>query len=276
MLLAAVLICFASCQSMDIPVSPESAEMMSTEIEVLTLMEQAREGDVEAYYELSLRYRDGHGIAQSNLNAMFAYNIYCKMKGDLSRLDKVLFDENHPYYLLTSILHSPTDEHPEPELTQQMKDACPLENEVFSIMIDPSKSSSTDAVLTRLEELEAAGSEMSILLQFIIHQSRKDHAAYERTLLRGTEKYPLLHATLGEYYEGRYWATDDPECLEKALSHYNLADQAAMLTPKSAGRLYSLLNHLSTIGSIATPEAQYMERLKRTMESQPSLTATGQ
>ena len=48
---------------------------------VQNLIQQARQGDVEAYYSLALCYRDGDGVEKSLLNMICMYAIYSQKTG---------------------------------------------------------------------------------------------------------------------------------------------------------------------------------------------------
>lgn len=48
---------------------------------VQNLIQQARQGDVEAYYSLALCYRDGDGVEKSLLNMICMYAIYNQKTG---------------------------------------------------------------------------------------------------------------------------------------------------------------------------------------------------
>ena len=70
-----------------------SVEMKTRAVDqrVQNLIQQARQGDVEAYNSLALCYRDGDGVEKSWLNMTCMYAIYCqKTGGDIEDVIELL------------------------------------------------------------------------------------------------------------------------------------------------------------------------------------------
>lgn len=264
-LLAGLMFFCGSCQTSELPAvceGMETTDVTVAEAELDSIVMLARNGHADAYHALAIRYRDGNGVPQSNLNALFAQSLYTRLNTANGCSHEDVFDENHPYYPLAVMLSSPDDSDLFGTMIEKMETACPMEFEAFKTVADYGKTDNS-TIIRRLDELENEGSEMSVLLCGYVYQTSGDTKNFISFFNSRADEYPMLHAVLGEHYECQYWGSDDPDDLEKALEHYGKADAAAMLTPKYANRLYQLRDNLGQTGKLPLTDEKEMERLKR-------------
>ena len=99
--------CVTDATIMEVETSSVESRNFTTERKVQELVQQARFGKDEAYKSLAFCYRDGKGIEESNLNAIFMYLVYCQKTGQDLKTSIELFEEGSPYRLLIEILSSP-------------------------------------------------------------------------------------------------------------------------------------------------------------------------
>ena len=73
--MASLLMFHTSCNDCDMVLESPSVEMNTRAVDqrVQNLIQQARQGDVEAYKSLALCYRDGDGVEKSWLNMLCMY-----------------------------------------------------------------------------------------------------------------------------------------------------------------------------------------------------------
>ena len=100
--MASLLVLHISCNDSIMDLESPSTEMKTYAIDqrVHNLIQQAKQGNVEAYNSLALCYRDGDGVEKSWFNMICMYAIYSqKTGGDIENVVE-LFDEGHPFRLL--------------------------------------------------------------------------------------------------------------------------------------------------------------------------------
>lgn len=97
-----MLVFHTSCNDSVRDIESPSVELKTRAVDqrVQNLIQQARQGDVEAYNSLALCYRDGDGVEQSWLNMICMYAIYCqKTGGDIEDVIELL-EEGNPFRLI--------------------------------------------------------------------------------------------------------------------------------------------------------------------------------
>ena len=127
--MVSLLVFHTSCNDSVMDLESPNVEIKTRAVDqrVQNLIQQARQGDVEAYNSLALCYRDGDGVDKSWLNMICMYATYSqKTGGDIEDVIG-LFDEGHPFRLLFEIMDSPSfNEEVEAKL-EQLKQSAPAE-----------------------------------------------------------------------------------------------------------------------------------------------------
>lgn len=233
----------------------------ATEQKVQNLIQQARYGDADAYNSLALCYRDGDGVDKSYLNMVCMYANYCKKTGN--DIDKVvdLFEEEHPFRLITDILSSSLDEKALEKL-EQLRMCSPAEAKALNTVIDLLSEKDTINTLSVIREAENEGSELAALIQIAYYEEKDMKDDYEQCIIRLAEKYPFLNLQIGELYIDRHWESKDFSDIQKAMEYYYKADAYAMLTPRYAYGLINIYKHFGKEGLLSCDEHE-MERLKK-------------
>lgn len=259
------LLCYTSCQREKM----EFNEPICIEkLDVQHLIQQARNGEVEAYQSLAFCYRDGNGVKQSYLNAIFMYYTYINKKGyDLSAFDK-FFDEKDPYRLLVEILNATDfDEKVQAQLVK-LKETIPAEAKCIEAMKTLFVDGNTDNVLVTLEEAETEGSELAGIMQaYYFMEIKKDTTAYQQCLFRLAVKHPFLNAKIAELYEMRYEEDHDFSNIHQAIEHYYKADSYGMLSPRNANKLWSAYSYYGQKGMLEYDENE-IERIKKIVKTE--------
>ena len=262
MLLTVLALSFISCQANELlaVASVETESRLAGK--TLSIIEDVRDGDKDAYLALARKYRDGEGIHQSNVNALLLYGTYCRMAGPANQPVTAVFPEEHPFYPFAKMVYESDDKNSYQESMTLLAQSCPIEHDALYTFALLSLSEDPTACLSHLKELERVGSELSTVLQVVYHQERGDTVAYERVLSENTGRYPLFHSLLAEIQEARYSQHKNPAYLEKALNHYRLADAQGMLTTCFARQYLQLYEQHELLTGVR-PDPAEMERLER-------------
>ena len=261
--MVSMLVFHTSCNDSVMDIESPSVELKTRAVDqrVQNLIQQARQGDVEAYNSLALCYRDGDGVEKSWLNMLCMYATYSQKTG--ADIEKVieLFDEGHPFRLTFEIVEMPCSNEDVEAKMDQLRQTSPAEakaveaaNKVFS------EEGSTSALST-LREAEAEGSELAVMLQAIYYDEAKDKTGQEECLTRLAEKYPFFNLMLGESYVMKYHENEDFSYIQKAIECYYKADVYGMLIPKYASALWGMYDYFGQKGMLEYDE-QGIERLK--------------
>lgn len=106
--MASLLVFHTSCNDSVMDLESPSAEMKTRTVDqrVQNLIQQARQGDVEAYNSLALCYRDGDGVEKSLLNMLCMYTIYSQKTG--GDIENVLLSIGATVYVMFVFLVSCT------------------------------------------------------------------------------------------------------------------------------------------------------------------------
>ena len=262
--MVSLLVFHTSCNDSVMDLENPSVEMKTRAVDqrVQNLIQQARQGDVEAYNSLALCYRDGDGVEKSWLNMICMYAIYCqKTGGDIEDVVE-LFEKEHPFILLFEIMDSPSfNEEVEAKL-EQLRQSAPAEAKAIEAAKKAFSMEEAASALSTIREAEAEGSELAGLLQIIYHEEKRDTAMYRQCLLRMADKHPMLNAKIAQLYETRYVTDDDFPYVLKAIEYYYKADSCGMLTPRQANHLWSIYDYFGKKGLLEYDETE-VERLKK-------------
>lgn len=268
--MALLLVCHISCQGVVMDCEKPKVEIETRcieELRVQNLIQQARNGDAEAYKILALCYRDGNGVERSFLNMIFMHTIYCyKTANDVRDFDELL-EDGHVFKLMAELMMEITDCNPFDNKSKtkimQLKQIAPAEAKVLEAIDDfYCEKADLSTTIQKLQEAELAGSELSIILQLVYFEGTEDNTGLEGYLLRWAEKYPFLYLKIGELYVDRYYESNkDLTCIRKSLDFYYKADAYGMLTPRCANALWCTYDKLGDKGLEC--DEQEKERLMR-------------
>lgn len=262
--MVSLLVFHTSCNDSVMDLESPIVEMNTHAVDqrVQNLIQQARQGDVEAYNSLALCYRDGDGVEKSWLNMICMYATYCKKTGN--DIDQVieLFEEGHPFRIFTDILNSSTQNDEFMEKLDVLKQNAPAEVKAIKAAYELDSREDSEMVLNTLREAEDEGSELAALFQIVYFEEKGMKDDYEQCLIRLAEKFPVFNLKFGELNVEKYWESKDFSDIQKAIEYYYKADAYAMLTPRYASGLINMYNHFGEKGLLNCDE-QEMERLKK-------------
>ena len=261
--MVSLLVFHTTCNAsvMDLESPDTEKKTRAAEQRVQNLIQQARQGDVEAYNSLALCYRDGDGVEKNWLNMICMYSIYSqKTGGDIENVVE-LFDEGHHFRLLFEIMDSPfLNEEIEAKL-DQLKQSAPAEAKAIEAAKKAFSMEEATSALSTIREAEDEGSELAVIFQVIYYDKVKDKTGQEEYLTRIVEKYPFFNLLLGESYARKYSETEDFSYIQKAIDCYYKADAYGMLVPKYANLLWGMYDYFGQKGMLEYDE-QEVERLK--------------
>ena len=261
--MASLLVFHTSCNDCDMDLESPSVEMNTRAVDqrVQNLIQQARQGDVEAYKSLALCYRDGDGVEKSWLNMLCMYAIYSqKTGGDIEDVVE-LFDEGHPSRLLFEIVEMPCSNEDIETKMKQLRQSAPAEAKAVEAAKKVFSIEEATSALSIIREAESEGSELAVMLQVIYYDETKDKTGQEECLIRIAEKYPFFNLMLGESYVMKYHENEDFSYIQKAIECYYKADAYGMLIPKYASALWGMYDYFGQKGMLEYDE-QEIERLK--------------
>lgn len=237
----------------------------TTEKQVQNLIQQARNGETEAYKSLAYCYRDGNGVDKSYMNAIFMYKIYCRKTGKELKDDIELFNEENPYRLVLDLLYSHKFDEKTERKIAELRQVAPEEAKWIEAL--RTQLIETPEMLDILQEAEKEGSEIAGILQAFHALEKKDTTGYQQCLTRLATKHPFLHTAIAELYVEKYNATDNFTNIQKTIEHYYKADSFGMLSPRNANKLWSLYDYFNWKGLLEYDEME-VERLKLIMKTE--------
>ena len=258
-----LLVFHTSCNDSVMDLESPSVEMKTRAVDqrVLNLIQQARQGDVEAYNSLALCYRDGDGVEKSWFNMMCMYAIYSqRTEGDVEDIIE-LFEEGHPFRLLFEIMDSPSFNEKVEKQVEQLKLSLPAEAKAIEAAKIAFTMEEATAAMNVFREAEDEGSEMAVVFQAIYYEEAEDKTGQEECLTRIAKKYPFFNLLLGESYVRKYDESEDFSYIRKAIECYYKADEYGMLIPKYANALWGMYDYFGQKGMLEYDE-QEIERLK--------------
>ena len=261
--MVSILAFHTSCNESVINLESPNVEIKTRAVDqrVQNLIQQARQGDVEAYNSLALCYRDGDGVEQSWLNMLCMYAIYCqKTGGDIEDIIE-LFEEGHPFRLLFEIMDSPSFNEKVEAKLKQLRQLAPAEAKAIEAAKRAFTMDEATVAMNVFHEAEDEGSELAVIFQAIYYDEAKDKTGQEEYLTRIAEKYPFFNQLLGDLYEKQYGVSDDFSYIQKAIECYYKADEFGMLLPKYANKLWSMYDYFEQKGLLEY-DKQEIERLK--------------
>ena len=258
-----LLMFHTSCNDSVMDLESPNVEMKTraTDQRVQNLIQQARQGDVEAYNSLALCYRDGDGVEKSLLNMICMYAIYSqKIGGEIEDIIE-FFDEGHPFKLLTEIFILPSCNEDFEEKWERLKYVAPIEAKAFEIAKNSFSTEDASVVINTMRKLEDEGSEVAIMIQAAYYDGTIDQTGKEECLIRIAEKYPFFNLLLGESYVRKYYESEDFSYIQKAIECYYKADAYGMLIPNYANKLWGMYENFGQKGLLEYDE-QEVKRLK--------------
>lgn len=259
--LAAVVCCQVSCEEVrEQDALRSDVRIESSEERFRSLVDRARNGDTRAYEALAICYRDGDGVVQSDLNAIFA-TIFARQDDDwgVEQLME-LFDEEAPTRLMLRVLDYSDMEDVPPADVARLRAVSPADAMVYDAICAVEMRHDTAETLRLLQTAEDQGSEFACIARVNFYiDCLDDMPGYKRMLLRHADRYPLFYNKLGEIEmeEG-----DDPEHLRRAVSCFRKADKQAMLSARGARLLLTACRRLGGEAS-AFYDAEDLNRIAR-------------
>ena len=258
-----LLVFHTSCNDSIMDLESPNVEMKTRAVDqrVQNLIQQARQGDVEAYNSLALCYRDGDGVENSWFNMMCMYAIYSQRTGgDVEDIIE-LFEEGHPFRLLFEIMDSPSFNEKVEAKFEQLKQLAPVEAKAIEAAKKALSMEEAVTAMSLMREAEDEGSEMAVVFQAIYYEEAEDKTGQEECLTRIAEKYPFFNLLLGESYVRKYDESEDFSYIRKAIECYYKADEYGMLIPKYANALWGMYDYIGQKGILEYDE-QEIDRLK--------------
>lgn len=228
---------------------------------VQSLIQQAREGDADAYYALALCYRDGDGLERSWLNMICMYATYCrKTNEDLeSILD--LVEKEDPFRIIYKVLESPSTDKENMAMIEQLRQTVPAEAKAIEAAVKAFSVEDVAKAMDIVQEAEKEGSEAAVMFQAIYYNEVTDKTGQEEFLIRASEKYPFLYLELGDMYARSYRTSGDFADIQTAMEYYYTADAHGMLGPKHASTLLGMYDYHGEKGMFKCSK-QEKERLQ--------------
>ena len=258
-----MLVFHTSCNDSVMDIDSPGVELKTRAVDqrVQNLIQQARQGDVEAYNSLALCYRDGDGVEQSWLNMISMYAIYCqKTGGDIEDVIELL-EEGNPFRLIFEIVETPCSNEEIKAKMDQLRLSAPAEAKAVEAAKKVFSIEEAKSALSIIREAESEGSELAAILQVIYYDETKDKTGQEECLIRIAEKYPFFNLMLGESYVLKYHECEDYSYIQKAIECYYKADAYGMLNPKYASTLLGMYVNFGEKGLLKSDEKE-IERLK--------------
>lgn len=231
------------------------------ELKVQRLFQQIREGDMEAYKELAICYRDGIGVEKSDVNMLASYLMYSKRTQQDVLAVLMLIEENHPIRIIAEALNSSMVDGGESVL-KRVEEVSPADAKTLRMMFYMVSEGMDDSVLTELKEAESEGSELAVLAQLMYYEEVKDEVTYEQCLHQWVERFPFLNVKIGKLYVSKYEEDGDIAHIQKAVDCYCRAEAYGMLSSWHASQLLDMYQYLDEKG-IMECSAQEMDRLNK-------------
>ena len=261
--MVSMLVFHTSCNESVMDLESPNVEIKTRAVDqrVQNFIQQARQGEVEAYNSLALCYRDGDGVEKSWFNMMCMYAIYSQRTGGDVEDIIVLFEEGHPFRLLFEIMDSPSFNEKVEAKLEQLKQLAPAEAKAIEAAKRAFTMDEANVAMNIFCEAENEGSEMAVIFQVIYYEEAEDKTGQEECLTRIAEKYPFFNLLLGESYVSKYDESEDFSYIQKAIECYYKADEYGMLIPKYANALWGMYDYFGQKGMLEYNE-QEVERLK--------------
>lgn len=259
-----ILFCFSfallfatSCQEyLDVEnnVIPQTTAGLKPQIE--KLIQQARQGDAEAYEALAVCYRDGEGVRQSDLNMMIMYMLSCRKQGrDLSECVKYL-NVNHPIHLIMDVLDNSRIENASEESIEKLKSVSPADALIYDAIYALECKNDTAGAERLFNEAVEKGSDFACIMQLAMYQHLGYKDKYKYYLHEYADRFPIINIALGDLCMKD---SCDGHLLQ-AIKYYTAADKYGMLTAGGARRLSAAYRMLEKEGKMKCDSIE-MKRL---------------
>ena len=261
--MVSMLVFHTSCNDSVMDIESPGLELKTRSVDqrVQNLIQQARQGDVEAYNSLALCYRDGDAVEQSWLNMICMYAIYCqKTGGDIEDIIE-LFEERNPFRLIFETVEMPYSNEEIEAKIELLRLSAPAEAKAVEAAKNAFSLEDATSALNIIREAEAEGSELAVIFQAAYYDQVTDKTGQKEYLTRIAEKYPFFNQLLGDLYAKQYGDSDDFSYIKKAIECYYKADAYGMLLPKYANSLWGMYDYFGQKGLLEYDE-QEVERLK--------------
>ena len=261
--LVSISVFHTSCNDSVMDIESPSVELKTRAVDqrVQNLIQQARQGDVEAYNSLALCYRDGDGIEKSWLNMLCMYAIYCqKTGGDIEDIIE-LFEEGNPFRLIFETVETSCSNEEIEAKIELLRLSAPAEAKAVEAAKNAFSLEDATSALNIIREAEAEGSELAVIFQAAYYEQATDKTGQEEYLTRIAEKYPFFNQLLGDLYAKQYGDSDEFSYIQKAIECYYKADAYGMLLPKYANTLWGMYDYFGQKGLLEYDE-QEVKRLK--------------
>ena len=247
--MAILLFCHTSCQDGAEEFQRPSVELEKEcqELNVQRLVQQARDGNADAYMTLALCYKDGEGVGTSMLNMMFMYIQYCIRTG--ARIDgiKDFFDKDDPFLLVYDMLELSSLHELSMAKLEALKQLNPAEAKAIEAAMAVISLEEAKEELQTLREAEKEGSEMAVIFQALYYN--KAGCGDAKDFFAGISgRYPFANLFLCEMYADEYSHSKDPSFIYKAIECCHKAESNAMLVPKYASMLAGLYEYCEENG----------------------------
>ena len=252
-----------SCNDSVMDIESPSVELKTRAVDqrVQNLIQQARQGDVEAYKSLALCYRDGDGVEKSWLNMLCMYAIYCQKTGsDIEDIIE-LFEEGNPFRLIFETVETSCSNEEIEAKIELLRLSAPAEAKAVEAAKNAFSLEDATSALNIIREAEAEGSELAVIFQAAYYDQATDKTGQEEYLTRIAEQYPFFNQLLGDLYAKQYGDSDDFSYIQKAIECYYKADAYGMLLPKCANTLWGMYDYFGQKGLLEYDE-QEVKRLK--------------
>ena len=261
--MVSLLVFHTSCPDSVMDLDSPNVEIKTRAVDqrVQNLIQQARQGDVEAYNSLVLCYRDGDGVEKSWLNMICMYAIYCqKTGGDIEDIIE-LFEEGNPFRLIFDTVEMPYSNEEIEAKIELLRLSAPAEAKAVEAAINAFSLEDATSALNTIREAEAEGSELAVIFQAAYYDQVTDKTGQKEYLTRIAEKYPFFNLLLGELYVRKYDECEDFSYIQKAIECYYKADEYGMLIPQYANALWGMYDYFGQKGLLEYDE-QEVKRLK--------------
>ena len=261
--MVSMLVFHTSCNDSVMDIESPSVELKTRAVDqrVQNVIQQARQGDVEAYNSLALCYRDGDGIEKSWLNMLCMYAIYCQKTGsDIEDIIE-LFEEGNPFRLIFETVETSCSNEEIEAKIELLRLSAPAEAKAIEAAKNAFSLEDATSALNIIREAEAEGSELAVIFQAAYYDRATDKTGQEEYLTRIAEKYPFFNQLLGDLYAKQYGDSDDFSYIQKAIECYYKADAYGMLLPKYANTLWGMYDYFGQKGLLEYDE-QEVKRLK--------------
>lgn len=236
-------------------VSQESIKLSS---KVEKLVQQARQGEIEAYDALAVCYRDGDGVKQSDLNMMAMYLLSCRKSGKNIKDVIESLDVDNPIRLLIDVLGHPRIENAPQEAVARLREVSPADALIYDAFYAIGHEKDTVAAERFIEKAVTEGSDMACIIQIGMHELSGNKEKLEQALYKYADRFPVLYVRLGEMY----MESDSEGHLEQAVKYFTYADNYGMLTVRGARGLSAAYRMLDEKGEMKY-DRQEMERLEK-------------